>query len=328
MLFLQIQDTSNTGSAFRRTIQHNTTYNMAETHHFDVAKLFSVKGWVCVVTGGGTGIGLMATQALAANGAKVYITGRRLEALETAAREHNPKFSTGGQIVPLGPCDVRKKDDLERIVEELRTKHGERQVHLLVCNAGVAGPKAPPEEEDAEDLKRKLWDAETVEAWGQTFETDVTSVYFTAVAFLPLLQASMKAGGGELERFASGGIITISSMSGLMRHAQGHFAYNAAKGATVHLSKLMSAEFLQTGVRVNSIAPGYFPSEMTAKSSDDRQKSHLAPESIQEKGHVPAERGGRDEEMGMTVLYLAKNAYVNGEIVAVDGGVLNVVSGR
>lgn len=301
---------------------------MAETHHFDVARLFSVKDWVCVVTGGGTGIGLMATQALAANGAKVYITGRRVEALEAAARAHNPSLSSGGKIIPLGPCDVRKKDDLERIVGELRATHGERQVHLLVCNAGVAGPKAPPEEADAEDLKRKLWDAESVEAWGETFETDVTSVYFTAVAFLPLLQASMRHGGGELERFAAGGVITISSMSGLMRHAQGHFAYNAAKGATVHLSKLMSAEFLQTGVRVNSIAPGYFPSEMTTKSSDDRQKSQLPPEKIVEKGHVPAMRGGRDEELGMTVLYLAKNAYVNGEIVAVDGGVLNVVSGR
>lgn len=76
------------------------------------------------------------------------------------------------------------------------------------------------------------------------------------------------------------------------------------------------------------VATGYFPSEMTAKSSDDRQKSELPAEKVQEKGHVPAERGGRDEEMGMTLLYLARNGYVNGEIIAVDGGVLNVVSGR
>ena len=79
---------------------------------------------------------------------------------------------------------------------------------------------------------------------------------------------------------------------------------------------------------MNSIAPGYFPSEMTAKSSDDRQKSHVSPEKIQEKGHVPLQRPGREEEMGMTVLYLAKNQYVNGEIIAVDGGVLNVLAGR
>ncbi|PSS05259.1 hypothetical protein BD289DRAFT_419868 [Coniella lustricola] len=299
---------------------------MAETHHFDVKNLFSVKDWICVVTGGGTGIGLMATQALAANGAKVYITGRRVEALENAAKHHNPEFSSGGSIIPLGPCDVRKKSDLEKIVTELREQRGEKHINLLVCNAGVAGPKAEPEEEDAEDLKKKLWENENVEDWQDTFETDVTSVYFTTVAFLPLLQASMEP-KGPLERFTSS-VITISSMSGLMRHAQGHFAYNTAKGATVHLSKLMSSEFLQTGIRVNSIAPGYFPSEMTVKSSDDRQKSHMPQEKIEEKGHVPAMRGGRDEEMGMLVLFLAKNSYVNGEIIAIDGGVLNVVSGR
>ncbi|KAK7712701.1 hypothetical protein SLS64_001416 [Diaporthe eres] len=299
---------------------------MAETHHFDISKLFSVQGWVCVVTGGGTGIGLMATQALAANGAKVYITGRRTEALENAAKEHNPCFSTGGKIIPVGPCDVRKKEDLERVVEELQTTHGEKYINLLVCNAGVAGPKAEPEEADASDLKKKLWDNESVEAWQSTLETDVTSVYFTTVAFLPLLQASLQP-KGPLEQFQPS-VITTSSMSGLMRHAQGHFSYNAAKGATVHLSKMMSAEFQQTGIRVNSIAPGYFPSEMTTKSSDNRQKSELPAEKVQEKGHVPAERGGRDEEMGMTVLYLARNSYVNGEIIAVDGGVLNVVSGR
>ncbi|KAJ4390094.1 hypothetical protein N0V93_007567 [Gnomoniopsis smithogilvyi] len=298
---------------------------MAETHHFDVSKLFTVKDWVCVVTGGGTGIGLMAAQALAANGAKVYIVGRRLEALENAAESHNPNITSGGKIVPLGPFDVRKKTDLEKLVHELRTTHGEKYINLLMCNAGIAGSKAEPEDENAEDLKKTLWDNESVEAWGETFETDVTSVYFTTVAFLPLLQASLEP-NGPLEKFVPS-VITTSSMSGMMRHAQGHFSYNAAKAATVHLTKMMSAEFQQTGIRVNSIAPGYFPSEMTAKSSDDRQKSHVPKEKIEEKGHVPAMRGGRDEEMGMTVLFLAKNSYLNGQIVAVDGGVLNVIAG-
>lgn len=268
---------------------------------------------------------IQATQALAANGAKVYIVGRRLEALENAAKSHNPNFTSGGKIIPLGPCDVRKKTDLEKIVHELRTTHGEKHINLLMCNAGIAGPKAEPEPENAEDLKKTLWDNESVEAWGETFETDVSSVYFTTVAFLPLLQASLEP-DGPMERF-SPSVITTSSMSGMMRHAQGHFSYNAAKAATVHLTKMMSAEFQQTGIRVNSIAPGYFPSEMTAKSSDDRQKSHVPQEKIEEKGHVPAMRGGRDEEMGMTVLFLAKNGYLNGQIVAVDGGVLNVIAG-
>lgn len=303
---------------------------MAETHHFDVNRIFSVKDYVCVVTGGGTGIGLMATQALAANGAKVYITGRRKEVLDNAAGKHSPEQDrTGGQIISLGPCDVRKKEDLERIVQELSQK--EKFINLLVCNAGIAGPKAEPKEEDASDLKKKLWENESVEEWQQTMETDVTSVYFTTVAFLPLLQAaigqSVPSHNTVIEPY-SPSVITISSMSGLMRHAQGHFSYNAAKAATVHLTKLMSAEFQKAKIRVNSIAPGYFPSEMTAKESDDKNKSDFPEGKIEQTGHVPVMRPGRDEEMGMAVLQFARNAYVNGEILAVDGGVLNVVGGR
>ncbi|RYP03191.1 hypothetical protein DL765_010576 [Monosporascus sp. GIB2] len=292
---------------------------MASTSQFDVAKLFDAKDIVAVVTGG---IGLMATQALSANGARVYITGRRVEALENAAKTHQPS-SGGGQIIPLGPCDVTKKEDLEKLVAEVSEK--EKCINLLICNAGVSGPKAEPDGGDADDLKTKLWDNESVDEWDDTFRGDVTSVYFTTVAFLPLLQAAVRPKGDQ-EPFAAS-VITISSMSGLMRHAQGHFSYNAAKGATVHLTKLMSSEFQKAGIRVNSIAPGYFPSEMTAKSSDDNQKSHVPPEKIQEKGHVPLQRAGREEEMGMTVLYLAKNMYVNGQIIAVDGGVLNVIAG-
>lgn len=72
-------------------------------------------------------------------------------------------------------------------------------------------------------------------------------------------------------------------MSGIMRESQGHFSYNAAKGGTVHLTKLMSGEFTKASIRVNSIAPGYFPSEMTAKESGPDQKSEVPDEKIQEK---------------------------------------------
>ena len=296
---------------------------MASTHHFDASKLFDVSGFVCVVTGGGTGIGLMCSQALAANGAKVYITGRRTEALENAAKSHDPNHDGSGTIIPIGPTDVTKKEDLEALVRDLQTK--EKYINLLICNAGIPGPKAEPEHDDASDLKKKLWDNESVEDWNSTYNTDVTAVYFTTVAFLPLLQAAIEP-QGPLPRFGAS-VITISSMSGQMKHAQGHFAYNAGKGATIHLTKLMSSEFQRAWIRVNSIAPGYFPSEMTAKSSDENQKSELPAEKVQDKGHVPAMRGGRETEMGMTALYLAKNEYVNGQIITVDGGVMNVIAG-
>ena len=86
-------------------------------------------------------------------------------------------------------------------------------------------------------------------------------------------------------------------------------------------------EFEKADLRVNSIAPGYFPSEMTAKESGADNKSELPHEKVQEKGHVPAQRPGSDEEMAQAVIFLAKNMYVNGQVIAVDGGTLNQVAG-
>lgn len=229
---------------------------MADTYQFDVNKLFGVEGFVAVVTGGGTGIGLMAAQALSANGAKVYITGRRKEVLENAAKSHQPAKGNG-QIIPIGPCDVTSKDDLEKLVADIGKR--EKYINLLVCSAGISGAKAEPKDSEAGDLKARLWNNEDPSDWHDNFNTNVTSVYFTTVAFLPLLQAAIRP-KGQLEPFSSS-VITISSMSGIMRHAQGHFSYNTAKGATVQLTKLMSAEFQKAGIRINSIAPGYFPSE-------------------------------------------------------------------
>jgi len=115
-------------------------------------------------------------------------------------------------------------------------------------------------------------------------------------------------------------------MSGLMRHSQAHFSYNAAKAATAHLARMMSKEFARTRVRVNSIAPGYFPSEMTMKESDGRNKASMPDEKVKDKGHeVPAGRAGTDQEMAMAVVFLASCGYVNGEVLKLDGGVLNEV---
>ncbi|KAK3695731.1 hypothetical protein B0T22DRAFT_368188 [Podospora appendiculata] len=284
-------------------------------------RLFSVHGWVCLVTGGGTGIGLMCAQALAANGARVYITGRRKEVLDSTAATHSPKDGPG-QIIAIGPCDVTSKQDLDALYTTLASK--EKYLNLLICNAGIAGPKAAPSASDATELRAQLWDNDSPSAWASVFDTNVSAVYFTTVKFLPLLQAATRSPHPHM----AGSVIVISSMSGIMRGAQGHFAYNAAKGATVHLAKLMSTEFAKASIRVNSIAPGYFPSEMTTGGSDDAQKSVMADEKVMGKGHpVPAGRAGSDEEMAQACLFLAKNRYVNGEILVVDGGVLGQVPG-
>ncbi len=129
----------------------------------------------------------------------------------------------------IGPCDVTKKEDLEKIVSEIQKK--EKCIHLLVAAAGMSGPKGNPDSEDAGELKKKLF-SEPQSEWNDVFNTNVASVYFTTVAFLPLLQAGKESHVSGNESF-SASVIVISSMSGIMSHAQGHFAYNAAKGATV-----------------------------------------------------------------------------------------------
>lgn len=138
---------------------------MAETKHFHVENLFSLKGYVCLVTGGGTGIGLMATQALSANGAKVYITGRRAEVLETTATEHSPQNHDAdihGEIIPVGDIDVRKKEDLQKLVSHIESK--EKYVSCVVAAAGITGPKDPaPDTDNAKEIKDKIWEAESVE---------------------------------------------------------------------------------------------------------------------------------------------------------------------
>ena len=212
---------------------------------------------------------------------------------------------------------MTSKSDLEKLYSEISSK--EKYLSLVVAAAGISGAKGHPDTSDAAKLKENLWQ-ESVDDWSATFNTDVTSVFFSTVAFLPLLQQAPQGHNSS--------VIVISSMSGIMRDSQAHFSYNAAKAATVHLSRMMSKEFAKTGVRVNSIAPGYFPSEMTMKESDDRNKAQMPDHKVKDKGHaVPAGRAGQDEEMAMGVVFLAKCGYVNGEVVKLDGGVLNEVGG-
>ena len=153
--------------------------------------------------------------------------------------------------------------------------------------------------------------------WTDTYRTNVPSIFFTTTAFLPLLQAASDSQHGY-----SGTVINITSISGLAKTAQHHFAYNASKGAAIHLTKLLAAEIAGNGlkIRVNSIAPGVYPSEMTTDGSDDKGKSSIPKEDFE--GKVPARRPGNDRDMASAVLFAATNTYLNGQNIVVDGGYL------
>ncbi|OKL62188.1 hypothetical protein UA08_02472 [Talaromyces atroroseus] len=288
---------------------------------FRLENLFNVRNKVALVTGGGSGIGLMATQALAVNGAKVYIVGRTEEKLErvaelysTTERQGGGGGSGGGQIIPL-TADISQKGEIARLLHEFQSR--ENSLSILVNNAGISSQsRQDVEREQASGLKQTLFDDEaaTPEDWESVYRTNVTQLYFMSSAFLPLLEKSNRGADSST-------IINISSISGIVKSSQHHFPYNASKAAAIHLTKMLAHEVSSSGlrIRVNNIAPGVFPSEMTAQGqSDEKQKSELPREKYEQK--VPARRPGCDRDMGNAVLFAATNQYLNGQTVVVDGG--------
>jgi NAD(P)-dependent dehydrogenase (short-subunit alcohol dehydrogenase family) len=286
--------------------------SVASHADFNRNSLFNLKGRVALVSGGGSGIGLMMTQAFAANGAKVYIVGRNKEKLDTVVNTYNKDIE--GEIIAL-QGDVTSKDEVARLVKEIESR--EKCLCILVNNAGISGETVQPESDSATEMKQNLFDTSKANAkdWLDTYNTDVVSLYFMTSAFLPLLQKS-----SELHPHWSGTVINTTSISGIVKGAQHHFAYNAAKGAASHLTRMMAAEIAAAGhkIRVNALAPGVFPSEMTADESDEYQKSHLEKKDYE--GKVPAGRPGRDIDMAQGILALACNQYIDGQTLVVDGG--------
>ncbi|KAB8075278.1 hypothetical protein BDV29DRAFT_172176 [Aspergillus leporis] len=279
---------------------------------FKLENLFNVKGKVALITGGGSGIGLMATQALAVNGAKVYITGRTGEKLDRVAELYGKDVP--GQIIPI-TVDITDKASVDKLAQEISSR--EKYLSILINNAGISSSTQTTEKEDSGELRKELFESSALDPleWDNVWRTNVTHLFMTTTAFLPLLQK-----GSEQERGWSSTVINISSISGIVKVSQHHFAYNASKAAAIHLTKMLAHEVQSSGlkIRVNNIAPGVFPSEMTAGESDEKQKSAIPKEKYESK--VPAARPGKDEDMASTVLFTTTNQYLNGQTIVVDGG--------
>ncbi|CUA69323.1 hypothetical protein RSOLAG22IIIB_08444 [Rhizoctonia solani] len=297
--------------------------------HLQLDKVFGVSGLIVLVTGGGTGIGLMIAKGLAANGAKVYIGGRRKEVVERAAAEHGAVVS--GKLVPLS-LDVTNKESIESAAK-LISSENDGKLDVLVNNAGQVGPASKffsdpnaPERKDTETLGTALFRNESFEEWSDLFSINVSSIFFVSTAFLGLLEKSSKARDTETGGWSSS-IINIASVSGQMKQAQNHFAYNASKAAGIHLTKMLSTELAlrKIPIRVNTISPGPFPSEMTNMegSAFTADNVDLIADGLTK---VPAARGGLDKDVVGAALYLASPAsyFVNGQVIAVDGGFLSV----
>lgn len=248
----------------------------------DPAGLFSVEGRVVVVTGASSGLGARFARVLHAAGARVVVSARRADRLASLV-----DVLPGATSVP---GDVANDDDRRRVIESTLSTHG--RIDVLVNNAGIGSP------EPAE--------LETVDRFSEVMDVNVTAVF--ALAQL--------AGRAMLEQ-GSGSIINLASILGLVASAPiKQASYAASKGAVVNLTRELAVQWARKGVRVNAIAPGWFPSEMTTDMfTEPSAMAYL-------ERNDPMARGGRIDELDGALLFLASDAssYVTGHVLTVDGG--------
>ncbi len=189
-----------------------------------------------------------------------------------------------------------------------------------MVNAGRWSNSQTPRGQNAEEVKQNLFEPEnaTFEDWEGMFRINAGQMYFLTTAFLPLLQRASDRFGPRSSRST---VITITSVSGIVKDSENHFATNASKAGAIHLTKLLAAEIARVGlrIRINSIAPGVFPSEITAGSSGENQKSALPEGMLKE---IAAGRPGDDRDMASAILFAATNQYLDGQVIVLDGGYL------
>ncbi|OTA60713.1 short chain dehydrogenase [Hypoxylon sp. EC38] len=287
----------------------------------DTSGLFRVDGLVAVITGGGTGIGLVMTKALAGAGAKkVYILGRRREALESAAALHP-------SIVPV-QCDVTDKASLQSAVDLITKDVG--YINLLIANSGVLGPIKPWNSDlSISQLRKNLFEDVAIEDFTETFHVNISGTFFSILAFLELLDVgnknALKGGWGAPTTKDSDApsiqsqVIVTSSISAFSRSPLSVPAYAFSKAALVHLTKHTSTNLTKYGIRVNAMAPGLFPSVLAERLIGGRDPSK---ETFEDPKYIPARKFGGEDEMAGSVLYLASRAgsFCNGFILVNDGG--------
>ncbi|RAL13149.1 SDR family NAD(P)-dependent oxidoreductase [Aspergillus homomorphus CBS 101889] len=298
----------------------------------DPTDLFSAKGLVVVISGGGSGIGLSFAASLIKTGAaRVYLLGRRASVLQDAAA------SLGATATAL-ECDVTDASSISRAAAQITQETG--YVDVLINNAGILGPDHKPANtastiDELQSTLQANWGE-----WDATFAVNASAVVGVSAAFLKLLDAGNKRRGwpagrplaedeprvrdavaGRAHGIAdddqrSSQIITVASIAGLNRYITAGLAYSGSKAAAIHLSKSLAHLLAPWGIRCNVVNPGIFPSDMTAGSQDTYGYKQ-----------VPAGRKGSFQDVAGTILYLVGKggAYINGNIQVADGGRLSVM---
>ena len=207
-----------------------------------------LEGKVAIVTGGGTGIGRGIAIALAEQGARVFICGRRLDRIEKTASD----IQAAGGYARAIQADVANPDDVERLVGVVSNMFD--RIDILVNNAGISegGP--------LEELR--------VDEWDHVLEVNLRGPFITTRAVLPVMRGQR-----------SGHIINISSESGI-EYYPGDAAYGVSKHALNDFGEFVQREVQDFNIRVNTICPGMVVTEMTENSAGLDHSKCLYPEDI------------------------------------------------
>ncbi|KAK4685957.1 hypothetical protein P7C73_g4175, partial [Tremellales sp. Uapishka_1] len=279
---------------------------MASVKDFSIDGLFSVRGLHVVITG------LYMAKGFAANGAKVYIVGRRQAKLEEAKavldtlKSNDANVHTYVTILKSVGLMSRICADISDRSSIIRIAGSLAAVDVLINCAGIVLPDTPCNQFTPLDELQSALLSSPPETWSKTFSTNVESAFFLSASLLHFLAAAPHGGR----------IINISSIGSTMSDpAISQPAYQASKAALNHLTRLQASKFQHLGIRVNAISPGYFPSQMNDPSNP---KSMLA----RARELVPLQRGGEEEDAAGTAIWLASRAgsYVTGEVIPLAGG--------
>ena len=247
--------------------------------------MFSLDGKKAIVTGGARGIGQAVAGYLAMMGAEIAILDILKDEGAASALEI---AKTHGVKAEAYVCDVTKPDQVARTIDQIAEDFG--GLDVLFNNAGVVLHKSALEV--------------TPEEWLSVLDVNTNGVFYVAQAFAKKLIAQGRPGS----------IINTASMSAtIVNFPQEQASYNASKAAVVHMTKSLAIEWVNYGIRVNSISPGYIFTDLTA---------HVRPDWLEQwTAMTPCKRLGKPEELAGAVIYLASDCstFTNGCDMIIDG---------
>jgi len=245
--------------------------------------MFDLTGMTALVTGASGGIGSAIARALAAQGARLALSGSNGDKLRAFREELNDDF--GHDHVEI-TCDLSNTDSVEHLVPATIDTLG--QIDILVNNAGIT----------RDNLAMRMKDEE----WSQVIQVNLEAAF-----------RLMRAAARPMMKARFGRIVNITSVVGATGNP-GQINYAAAKAGLVGASKSLAQELATRGITVNCVAPGFIRTAMTDQLPDAQKEALNA--------RIPMGRMGEGEDIGSAVAYLASReaAYVTGQTLHVNGG--------